>query len=480
MLVDWGGTSNEAFVNTIPTSAMGCVGIINELPVKINIELEPEAPFGPDSLCSIDIDNLSYFTYETFGSEYEWDIEGGEILSGNGSSEVVVSWDGPGQGDLWFYQTSTIDLICGGGSDTANVYVERNPNRGGSIIAPESVIVTQDFQLALEVDTLYKFVNWYVEGKSLFDTLEISPINYAFECQGLYSVKADVFDTLGVCMARMVIEKDILAELPDIEIVNVTNEPDLDSSLHLNWNSGALENYSKEIKILRQSNLEDWRQVHTVEKNETTFSDDIVGTSVSTYSYKLVSNEDCNVPLVVPEHTSILLQTLSESQDEASFQWNEYINWKNGVERYEVWLQIDDNNPIKVSDQNDLNFSFQDTNEGFDYCFSVKAIENGGNNSYSISNKICARFFPEITPFNVFSPNGDKWNETFEITGIEYYPNSVLTIFNRYGKKVFETSGYQNDWNGDEVPAGVYYWGLELNEPRAPLEILNGLVSIMK
>ncbi len=480
LIVDWGGTTSDAFVHATPTSANGCLGIVKELSVNINIQLEPEAPFGPDSLCSIDKDNVSYFTYQTFGSEYAWDIKGGEILSGNGSSEVEVSWDGPGQGELWFYQTSTTDFVCGGGSDTAQVYVERNPNPGGSIIAPETVIVTQDFELVLDVDTLYKSVNWYVEGESIFDTLEIAPIHYAFDCQGIYTIKADVFDTLGVCMARTIIEKDIQAKLPDLEIVNVTNEPQIDSALHLNWNGNALEHYNKEIKIMRQSNVEDWRPVHVMEEGETSFRDNVVGTSVSVYSYEIVSNEDCKEPLVVPEHNSILLQTTSESHEEASFQWNEYIHWKKGVENYEVWLEIDRQEAIKVSDQQNLEFSFQDTNEGFDYCFIVQAIENEGNNSYSISNKVCASFFPEITTFNVFSPNGDKWNETFEITGIEYYPNSVLTVLNRYGKKVYESTGYQNNWNGGDVAAGVYYWGLELNESRAPMEVINGWVSIMK
>jgi hypothetical protein len=51
----------------------------------------------------------------------------------------------------------------------------------------------------------------------------------------------------------------------------------------------------------------------------------------------------------------------------------------------------------------------------------------------------------------------------------------VLKVFNRYGNKVYEVQGYQNNWTGTanvngavnrgkQLPAGVYYYSLVVRE----------------
>jgi gliding motility-associated-like protein len=62
------------------------------------------------------------------------------------------------------------------------------------------------------------------------------------------------------------------------------------------------------------------------------------------------------------------------------------------------------------------------------------------------------------------SPNGDGYNDSLDLTGSGI--NSI-TIFNRYGKKVFSHgSGYTNQWhgqetNGNELPVGTYFYSIE-------------------
>jgi gliding motility-associated-like protein len=71
----------------------------------------------------------------------------------------------------------------------------------------------------------------------------------------------------------------------------------------------------------------------------------------------------------------------------------------------------------------------------------------------------------EIDIPNVFSPNGDGENETFDITNIGYYENE-LTIYNRWGTVVYNTRNYRNQWNGGDVPDGTYYYVLVLKDGR--------------
>ena len=62
---------------------------------------------------------------------------------------------------------------------------------------------------------------------------------------------------------------------------------------------------------------------------------------------------------------------------------------------------------------------------------------------------------------NVFTPNGDQINDFFEIENLENYPGSVMVIYNRHGKKVFENSDYYgNWWDGGNQPEGTYYYVL--------------------
>ena len=86
------------------------------------------------------------------------------------------------------------------------------------------------------------------------------------------------------------------------------------------------------------------------------------------------------------------------------------------------------------------------------------------------SNNVIVNIIPDcnlIIP-NVITPNGDNKNDYFYITNLDKYPNTELMIFDRWGKKVYESNNYQNNWeglssNGDKLSDGVYYYILYLS-----------------
>ncbi len=67
----------------------------------------------------------------------------------------------------------------------------------------------------------------------------------------------------------------------------------------------------------------------------------------------------------------------------------------------------------------------------------------------------------EIEVPNIITPNGDGINDYFKIKNIEKLESSTLRIYNRWGKKIFEASPYNNDWNGNGAADGVYYFELD-------------------
>lgn len=67
-----------------------------------------------------------------------------------------------------------------------------------------------------------------------------------------------------------------------------------------------------------------------------------------------------------------------------------------------------------------------------------------------------------ITIPNVVSPNSDNKNDTFYILGLEKYENVELQIFNRWGKVVYETSSYDNNFQPTDLTDGVYFYTMKL------------------
>lgn len=78
---------------------------------------------------------------------------------------------------------------------------------------------------------------------------------------------------------------------------------------------------------------------------------------------------------------------------------------------------------------------------------------------------------------NTITPNGDGKNDTFIIEGIENYSGNSVKIYNRNGNLVFETNDYQNNWDGNGLPAASYFYIIDLNLDGEPY---HGSVTIIR
>ncbi len=76
---------------------------------------------------------------------------------------------------------------------------------------------------------------------------------------------------------------------------------------------------------------------------------------------------------------------------------------------------------------------------------------------------------PIIDFYNALSPNGDGKNEYWKIPLLDYWPDNVVTIINRWGVVVWKTEDYNNstnrfvgeNMNGEKLGDGTYYFILE-------------------
>jgi gliding motility-associated-like protein len=86
---------------------------------------------------------------------------------------------------------------------------------------------------------------------------------------------------------------------------------------------------------------------------------------------------------------------------------------------------------------------------------------------------------PEIP--NAFSPNQDGINDTWIIKHLDSYPGATVQVFDRYGKSILKSTGYNRPWdgtlNGQPVPVGVYYY---IIDPKNGLKPINGSVTVIR
>lgn len=103
---------------------------------------------------------------------------------------------------------------------------------------------------------------------------------------------------------------------------------------------------------------------------------------------------------------------------------------------------------------------------------------------------------------NVITPNGDGVNDTFVIdiddgSGEEgggetfkngsddipdlneYYISNTLVIFNRWGQQLFEANNYENDWDGEDLVDGAYFYVLKC-EGQYRDDVYKGSITILR
>jgi len=82
---------------------------------------------------------------------------------------------------------------------------------------------------------------------------------------------------------------------------------------------------------------------------------------------------------------------------------------------------------------------------------------------------------------NLFTPNGDGKNDAFEIRGLTEYMENELTIVNRWGNEVFRAKNYQNNWTGEGLNEGTYYYLLKAKKAGSTeWKVFKGYITLIR
>ena len=77
-----------------------------------------------------------------------------------------------------------------------------------------------------------------------------------------------------------------------------------------------------------------------------------------------------------------------------------------------------------------------------------------------VTNEIECEEDEEIFVPTLFTPNGDDLNDKLEIRNLP--AGSRFVVKDRWGKEVFASGDYKNDWDGKDLEIGNYFWRLDM------------------
>jgi len=101
-------------------------------------------------------------------------------------------------------------------------------------------------------------------------------------------------------------------------------------------------------------------------------------------------------------------------------------------------------------------------------------------NGCTYSDSVIVEVLRLIDPQNMISPNGDGINDTWDIPGINTYPQADVSIYDRWGQRVFHSVGYNAPFDGKDLPTATYYWHIDLNRLEGRSAPYTGYLTIVR
>ncbi len=134
---------------------------------------------------------------------------------------------------------------------------------------------------------------------------------------------------------------------------------------------------------------------------------------------------------------------------------------------------------LKGKAYSELHFSVTATRHGA-IKNTVKVASTETDSNPANNTAIDYKDISGINIANVFTPNGDGRNDTFTIPDLVQYPENELIIVNRWGAGVYQTKNYQNNWTGDKLDEGTYFYSLKIKNSKGEQEEYKGYVTLLR
>lgn len=208
-----------------------------------------------------------------------------------------------------------------------------------------------------------------------------------------------------------------------------------------------------------------------------------VDANYESYHYRVIAIDLCDATILTSNLGSTMLLEVTSNSVSAinTITLSPYNQWQGEVDNYQLFRAVNgiwESAPIAVLNPFGGTRTFIDNVAGIlegngEFCYKAiayeKPITHVGNlpETSSNSNEACAIHSPIFYIPNAFIPNGD-FNPIFKPILNYIEPETYLfTIYDRWGKRVFETIDITEGWDGksfdksNESPSGIYIYSIK-------------------
>ena len=406
-----------------------------------------------DSVCIGEATVLTYTGTATPTANYIWDVNGGTPNSVTGQGPHSITWATAGLVNI---SLTVEENLCWSPPTILQVYVKPIPT--STFTATPTLCLdttaTVTFTGTAASNATY---NWNFAGGTVVSGSGAGPYKISWSTPGNYSISLTVID--NGCTSTQSFQSVIVLPLPVIDIVTDKN------------------NGCKPLTIQFNDTINDPPALYNW-----VFGDGTAGSSIKNPSHLFTTHGSYNVTLTVTDTngcvnsgtTNIVVHPLPT----ADFTFTPTV----GTAGLPITFTSTSIGNISV-----WTWNFGDTAASGNLPTIIHSFTTTGYQTVSLlveTNFGCLDsitkqvLIVEIVIPNVFTPNNDNINEHFEIKGIDLVEGCQLLVFNRWGNKIYESSSYKNDWDGNGAADGTYYFIFTLPENIMPP--VNGTITIVR
>lgn len=140
-------------------------------------------------------------------------------------------------------------------------------------------------------------------------------------------------------------------------------------------------------------------------------------------------------------------------------------------------IVVDENSATIQLENPETYYEFSIDGELFNDSNQFSRIPSGQYTAYVREKNGCNLVEQTFSIFSIakyFTPNNDGFNDVWEIKEMKNFPNSSVSIFNRYGKLIIKLNALKPSWNGNynnnPLAADDYWYILKMEESKPEIK----------
>ena len=220
------------------------------------------------------------------------------------------------------------------------------------------------------------------------------------------------------------------------------------------------------------------------------FTDNNVDDAVRSYYYKIQVLDTCMNPIMKTDTSNTIhLTAFAGGSLTTTLNWNSYGKWLGGISGYNIYRSLDgvfSSGPVATVSAG-TNTYVDDVSNYTTYSgkfiYYVEALEGPGN-PYGIAATSESNYANVYIDANLFVPNAfcpKGYNKIF-IPVADYIEKTdyKLSIFDRWGSKIFETEDQTQGWDGGKDEEGIYAYLIQYKTSIGEYREQKGTVMLIR